>query len=106
MLRSPREYSRNSIVRQVERGSKSFREISCGCDAPIVQKHYPRLFPDHMLMDRNDVDSGLAQSFQNVLKLGLVHREIAINYRLVVTSGKCAPRVHAHLVPDRDIMHS
>ena len=45
------------IVGDVERGSESLSEIVCWCNAPVVQKHYPWLFADHVLVNRNDVDA-------------------------------------------------
>jgi hypothetical protein len=45
------------IVGDVERGSESLGEIVCGCNAPVVQKHYPGHVADHVLVNRNDVDA-------------------------------------------------
>ncbi len=45
------------IAGDIERGSESLGEIVCGCNAPVVQKHYPWHFADHVLVNRNDVDA-------------------------------------------------
>ena len=58
-----------------------------------------------MLMDGDDVDSSLTESFQNVLELSLMHRYVAVDDRFVVAAGEGAPSVHAHLIADFDIMH-
>jgi hypothetical protein len=51
------------IVREVQRVAESFREIACGCDAPVVEGHDSRFFSDHVLMNRDHVDSRVFRTF-------------------------------------------
>jgi len=43
--------------------------------------------------------------FSDILEFGFVHREVTVDERFVVSTGESAPRVHAHLIANRDAVH-
>src|SRR5262249_27910304 len=74
-------------------------------DPPEVQEQDPGLLPCHVLMNRHDVDAGAAQRFQHRLWLGLLHREVSVDDRLVVAARERRPGVDAHRAGHHRTVH-
>ena len=62
-----------------------------------MEKHDPRLFVGHVLMDGDNVDLVLEQRFQNWLQFIFCDCEISIDDCVVVAAGERRPCVHAHV---------
>jgi hypothetical protein len=70
-----------------------------------VEEQDARLFPRHVLVNRDDLDVRAAQRLEHRLQLRLEHREIAIHDGLVVASCEGGPGVDAHRVAHCLAMH-
>src|SRR6476660_695537 len=64
------------------------RQIFCPSASPVMEKHDPRFFVRHVLMDGHDVDLFFEQRFQYLLQFILGYREVSIDNRIVVASGE------------------
>src|SRR5262249_59401032 len=69
-----------SLLLGLERGLDSSREFLRRTLRPEVEKHDARLLVRHVVVDRHDVDVRVTQRLEDILKLVLEHREVAIDY--------------------------
>src|SRR5262245_61486028 len=96
---------RKSTLLRVEGGFETTREVLGLALRPVVQKHDARLLMCHVVVDRDDVDVRTAQRLENILKLVLEHREVAIDDGRLLASSERRPGVHAHGLPDLRPVH-
>src|SRR5882724_5252638 len=73
--------------------------------APVVKKQNARLLVRHVLMNCDDIDPANAHRFERWLQFIFGYREIAIDNRVVIATGKGHPCVHAHQVVDLNVVH-
>jgi hypothetical protein len=65
-----------------------------------------RLFSDHVVVDRDDVNLRNSQSLENSLELGSEHDEISVDDRLVLCPGERCPGVDPHRAADLVAVHA
>ena len=98
--------SRNFILfpgRGLRRGKRGFNgrgQISCRAAAPVVKEEQAWFFMAHMVMDGDNVDSGMPQRFEDGLQFVSSYHKIAIDDRIIVAAGKSGPGVDAHFFAD------
>ena len=62
-----------------------------------MQKDNARAFSEHMMVQRNDFQIVLPQSFDNQINFSFKHRHIAGDVRRVRAAGKGHPRVQTNV---------
>jgi hypothetical protein len=64
--------------------------------APIIEENNPRFFAGHVGVDGGD--AGLAQRLKCRSQLIFSDGEVAIDYDVLIRTGKCRPSVHPHCI--------
>jgi hypothetical protein len=64
--------------------------------APIVEENNPRFLAGHVGVDGGD--AGLAQRLKCRSQLIFSHGEVAIDYDVLIRTGKCRLSVHPHCI--------
>ena len=52
-----RSWSLRVGLSRFQSGCNCGRKVACGAAASVMEKNHPRLVPDHVVMDGNDVDA-------------------------------------------------
>ena len=66
--------------------------------APIIEENNPRFFAGHLGVGGDDVDAGLAQRLKCRSQLIFSDGEVAIDYDVLIRTGKCRLSVHPHSI--------
>lgn len=74
-------------------------QIACGTASPVVEENHARFFPDHVMMDGDNVDAGLAERFEGGLEFVSEHDEVTVHDGVVVGAGESGPGIDAHFFP-------
>ena len=56
-------------------------------------------------MDGDNIDARFSQRFQGFSQFALGDREVPINHRILITTGKCRPGIDAHTAIDGNAVH-
>ena len=63
---------------------------------PVVQEIIGRRLANHVIMQGNNMDTGVAQSVHNRLNLTSSHGEIPIDDRMILIARECCPGRQSH----------
>src|SRR5438552_11838773 len=101
MFRSPR---RCAFLR-VECGFYPVGQLLCRTLAPVMEEEESWLLPNHVVVQRYDMNAGLPQRPEHRLHLFGRHDEIAVHHGQLVAAGKRGPGVQAHRLANSDLVH-
>jgi hypothetical protein len=76
--------------------SEYFGQDLSWATAPIIEENNPRFFAGHVGVDGGD--AGLAQRLKYRSQLNFSDGEVAIDYDVLIRTGKCRPSVRPHCI--------